>query len=157
MDISKASNFERFIFDLLGQDGQRTAALFKQVDETGSFDLSADPAFQTLQQFGFFSGSSSHQNRLDTIRQIDTKYGVMIDPHTADGVQVARHYLQPGIPMIVLETALPIKFAETIEAALGRPAECPPAFQSIKTLPQRVQTMRPDVNQVKAFITSHLQ
>ena len=157
MDISKASNFERFIFDLLGQDGQRTAALFKQVDETGSFDLSADPAFQTLQQFSFFSGSSSHQNRLDTIRQIDAEYGVMIDPHTADGVQVARHYLQPGIPMIVLETALPIKFAETIEAALGRPAECPPAFQSIKILPQRVQTMRPDVNEVKAFITSHLQ
>ncbi len=157
MDISKASNFERFIFDLLGQDGQRTAALFKQVDETGSFDLSADPAFQTLQQFSFFSGSSSHQNRLDTIRQIDAEYGVMIDPHTADGVQVARHYLQPGIPMIVLETALPIKFAETIEAALGRPAECPPAFQSIKILPQRVQTMRPDVNEIKAFITSHLQ
>lgn len=81
----------------------------------------------------------------------------MIDPHTADGVQVARYHLQAGIPMIVLETALPIKFAETIEATLGRPADCPPAFQNIKTLPQRVQTMAPDVNQVKTFITSHLQ
>ncbi|CAN1534370.1 ThrC Threonine synthase [Burkholderiaceae bacterium] len=157
MDISKASNFERFIFDLLGQDGQRTAALFKQVDETGGFNLSADPTFHALQQFGFVSGSSSHQNRLETIRQIDAQYGVMIDPHTADGVQVARRYLQADIPMIVLETALPIKFEETIEAALGRPADCPLAFQSIKTLPQRVQTMAPDIKQVKSFITSHPQ
>jgi threonine synthase len=156
MDISKASNFERFVFDLLSQDGKRTAALFKQVEETGGFDLSNDPAYATMQQFGFASGRSTHADRLKTIRDVDGKYGVMIDTHTADGVKVAREYLQKDIPMLVLETALPIKFEETIQEALGRPADCPPAFKDIKSLPQRVEHIPADVNVVKQFIAQHV-
>jgi threonine synthase len=156
MDISKASNFERFIFDLLGQDGARTAKLFKQVEIEGGFDLSKDPAFQTIRQFGFVSGRSTHQNRLETIRNIDEQYGIMIDTHTADGIRVAREYLQKGIPMLVLETALPIKFEETIQEALGRPAECPNAFKDIKAKPQRVIHMPADTFQVKHFIEQHV-
>ena len=155
MDISKASNFERFIFDLLDQDGQRTAALFKQVDETGSFDLSADPAFQTLQQFGFFSGSSSHQNRLDTIRQIDADYGVMIDPHTADGVNVARSYLIPNEPMVVLETALPIKFSETIYEAIHQLPEIPAKFKDLTRLDLKYTVLPPDINLIKNYIETN--
>ena len=156
MDISKASNFERFVFDLLSQDGKRTAALFKQVEETGGFDLSNDPAYATMEQFGFASGRSTHADRLKTIRDVDGKYGVMIDTHTADGVKVAREYLQKDIPMLVLETALPIKFEETIQEALGRPAECPPAFKDIKSLPQRVEYIPADVEVVKHFIARHV-
>jgi len=156
MDISKASNFERFVFDLLSKDGKRTAALFKQVEETGGFDLSNDPAYATMQQFGFASGRSTHADRLKTIQDVDGKYGVMIDTHTADGVKVAREYLQKDIPMLVLETALPIKFEETIQEALGRPAECPPAFKDIKSLPQRVEHIPADVNVVKQFIAQHV-
>ena len=156
MDISKASNFERFVFDLLSHDGKRTAALFKQVEETGGFDLSNDPAYATMEQFGFASGRSTHADRLRTIQDVDGKYGVMIDTHTADGVKVAREYLQKDIPMLVLETALPIKFEETILEALGRPAECPPAFTNIKSLPQRVEFIPADVQVVKQFITKNL-
>jgi threonine synthase len=156
MDISKASNFERFVFDLLSQDGKRTAALFKQVEETGGFDLSNDPAYATMQQFGFASGRSTHADRLKTIQDVDGKYGVMIDTHTADGVKVAREYLQQDVPMLVLETALPIKFEETIQEALGRPAECPPAFKDIKSLPQRVEFIPADVGVVKQFIVQHV-
>ncbi|MFZ4118294.1 MAG: threonine synthase [Polynucleobacter sp.] len=156
MDISKASNFERFVFDLLSQDGKRTAALFKQVEETGGFDLSSDPAYATMQQFGFASGRSTHTDRLRTIRDVDGKYGVMIDTHTADGVKVAREYLQKDVPMLVLETALPIKFEETILEALGRPAECPPAFKDIKSLPQRVESIPAGVGVVKQFIARHV-
>jgi threonine synthase len=156
MDISKASNFERFVFDLYSQDGQATTSLFKQVEETGGFDISLEPFFQQMDQYGFQSGRSTHQNRLDTIRDIDRRYGVMIDTHTADGVKVARDHLEPGIPMLVLETALPIKFEETIEEALGRPAECPLAFKDVKLKPQRVVDVDADVAQVKAFITTHV-
>jgi threonine synthase len=156
MDISKASNFERFIFDLMGQDGKLTARMFKQVDEAGGFDISKDAVFKEMAKYGFQSGRSTHDNRIETIRNVDAQYGVMIDTHTADGVQVAREHLQAGIPMIVLETALPIKFEETIEIALGRPAECPAAFKDIKSLPQRVENIDADVSQVKAFITTHL-
>lgn len=156
MDISKASNFERFVFDLMGQNGPATAEMFKQVDTAGGFDISQDTVFQEIDQYGFQSGRSTHQNRLDTIRNVYEQYGVMIDTHTADGVKVAREHLQAGVPMIVLETALPIKFEETIEVALGRPAECPPAFKDIKSKPQRVENIDADVSQVKNFITSHL-
>jgi threonine synthase len=156
MDISKASNFERFVFDFMGRDGKATASMFKQVDETGGFDISKDTVFKELGQYGFQSGRSTHANRLETIRDIEKKYGVMIDTHTADGVKVAREHLQAGVPMIVLETALPIKFEETIQEALGRPAECPPAFRDIKSKPQRVVNIDADVNQVKDFITTHL-
>jgi threonine synthase len=155
MDISKASNFERFVFDFMGKDGKATAGMFKQVDESGGFDISKDAVFKDIAQYGFQSGRSTHENRLETIRNIDAQYGVMIDTHTADGVKVAREHLQAGIPMIVLETALPIKFEETIEVALGRPAECPPAFKDIKSKPQRVENIDADVNQVKHFITAH--
>ena len=156
MDISKASNFERFVFDLMGQDGQATARMFKLVDEAGGFDISKEVIFKEIGKYGFQSGRSTHQNRLDTIRDVDHRYGVMIDTHTADGVKVARDHLQSGIPMIVLETALPIKFEETFTLALGRPAECPPAFKDIKSKPLRVENINADVNEVKAFITSHL-
>ena len=156
MDISKASNFERFVFDLLGRDGKSTAALFAQVEKAGGFDLSKDVAFKEMSKYGFQSGRSTHQDRLQTIRDVYAHYGVMIDTHTADGVKVAREHLQSGIPMIVLETALPIKFEETIEEALGKPAECPPAFQNIKTRPQYVQKIAADVDQVKSFISTHL-
>jgi len=156
MDISKASNFERFVFDLMGQDGQATARMFKLVDEAGGFDISKEVIFKEIGKYGFQSGRSTHQNRLDTIRDVDHRYGVMIDTHTADGVKVARDHLQSGIPMIVLETALPIKFEETIKLALGRPAECPPAFKDIKSKPLRVENINADVNEVKAFIASHL-
>lgn len=156
MDISKASNFERFVFDLMGQNGPSTAAMFKQVDHAGGFDISKDAVFNEIAKYGFQSGRSTHQNRLETIRNIYEQYGVMIDTHTADGVKVAREHLQAGVPMIVLETALPIKFEETIELALGRPADCPPAFKDIKSKPQRVENIDADVNQVKNFISSHL-
>ena len=154
MDISKASNFERFVFDLLGRDAARTAELFgPQLAQTGRFDLSADPAFaQAAARYGFVSGKSTHADRLATIRDCWARHGVMIDTHTADGVKVAREHLQPGTPMLVLETALPIKFAATIQEALGREPDRPAKFVGIESLPKRVQVMDADVAAIKALI-----
>ena len=79
---------------------------------------------------------------------------VLIDTHTADGVKVARENLQGNIPMLVLETALPIKFAETIEEALGRTPDRPASFIGIEDKPQRVVDMKADVHQVKDFVAA---
>ena len=121
MDISKASNFERFVFDLLGRDARRTAQLFgPALAQQGAFDLHADPLFaQARSRYGFVSGRSTHANRLETLRDCARRLGQTIDPHTADAVKVAREHLQPGVPMIALETALPIKFAATL-VEIGR-------------------------------------
>jgi threonine synthase len=158
MDISKASNFERFVFDLLGRDGAKTKALFGDALSTqGQFDLSQDPRFaQAAGQYGFLSGKSTHADRLATIRDTHQRYGVTIDTHTADGVKVAREHRGDGsVPMIVLETALPIKFAQTIVEALGHAPERPAKFEGIEDLPKRVQVMPADLDLVKAYIARH--
>jgi threonine synthase len=154
MDISKASNFERFVFDLLGRDGNRVKALFGDALNTaGRFDLSADPAFaQAAGRYGFVSGKSTHANRLDTIRDTWQRHEIMIDTHTADGLKVAMEHRTPGVPMIVLETALPIKFAATIVEALGREPDRPAKFEGIEALPKRVTVMDADVAAIKALI-----
>ena len=156
MDISKASNFERFVFDLLGRDAAATRALFGDALATqGFFDLSADPRFpDAAGRYGFESGKSTHADRLATIRDCWQRHGQMIDTHTADGVKVARAHLGAE-PMVVLETALPIKFAETIEEALARLPERPARFDGIEDLPKRVQVMDADVGAVKDYIARH--
>jgi threonine synthase len=158
MDISKASNFERFIFDLLGRDGAQTRTLFgEQLNKTGAFDLSKDAAFSIAKtKYGFLSGKSTHADRLRTIRESWEQHGLMIDPHTADGVKVARQYREAGQPMIVLETALPIKFSETLGEALGREPERPAKFAGIEQLPKRVTVLDKDVQAVKDYIVRHV-
>lgn len=157
MDISKASNFERFVFDLLGRDAARTKQLFDdELRLHGRFDLGADPLFaQAASRYGFVSGKSTHANRLATIRDAFERFGVMIDTHTADGVKVARELRREGETVVVLETALPIKFAETIREALGRDPDRPARFEGIETLPKRVQVMQADAEAVKRYIRDH--
>ena len=158
MDISKASNFERFVFDLLGRDGAKTKALFGDaLSQSGQFDLSQDPRFaDAAAKYGFESGKSTHADRLATIKDNYQRHGVTIDTHTADGVKVAlEHHSDASVPMIVLETALPIKFAATIEEALGHSPERPAKFEGIEALPKRVQVMPADVTLIKAYIERH--
>lgn len=157
MDISKASNFERFVFDLVGRDPARCKALFADaLPREGRFDLSGDAVFaEAAAHYGFLSGRSTHADRLATIRDVDRRYAVVIDTHTADGVKVAREHTEPGVPMLVLETALPIKFAETIVEALGHEPERPAAYAGIESLPKRVKVMPADAGAIKAYIAEH--
>lgn len=152
MDISKASNFERFVYDLVDRDPAVVRTLWAKVDAGGSFDLNGTPYMARLQDFGFVSGRSTHADRLATIRDVWSRYQTMIDTHTADAVKVAREYRQPGIPMVVLETAQAVKFSETIQEALGRDPVRPADFDGIETLPQRVEVMDADPEAVKACI-----
>ena len=159
MDISKASNFERFVFDLVERDPARVAALWREVDAGGSFDLSGTAAFARMGEgFGFISGKSTHADRLNTIRTVFERYGIMVDTHTADGLKVAWQHvsgISAGVPVLVLETALPVKFADTIREALGKEPERPASLEGIEALPQRVEVMGPDVEAVKAFVAAH--
>jgi threonine synthase len=152
MDISKASNFERYVFDAVGRDGAAVRALWAQLDAGGSFDLAGTPHWDRVRASGFVSGRSTHADRLATIRAVHARSGVVIDPHTADGVKVAREHLVPGVPTVCLETALPAKFAETIVEAIGREPERPAGCAGIESRPQRFETMPADVARLKAYI-----
>jgi threonine synthase len=157
MDISKASNFERFVFDLVGRNPDTVRELWQQVDSGKGFDLSGNATFaEAAAKYGFVSGKSTHLDRLKTIRQLDEEDQVVIDTHTADGVKVARELRQQGELVVCLETALPAKFAETIIEALGHEPMRPAGFEHIETLPQRVTELNADVQLVKDFITNNI-
>ncbi|MEW6677890.1 MAG: threonine synthase [Pseudomonadota bacterium] len=155
MDISKASNFERFIADLTGRNSATVADLWRAVDQGDSFDLKHDGLFDQVPAFGLVSGKSTHADRLATIRMCWEKYATVIDTHTADGLKVGLEHRQPGIPLVCLETALPAKFEETIVEALGRKPERPSGMENIETLPRRVEVMDADAGAIKAFIARH--
>jgi threonine synthase len=152
MDISKASNFERFVFDLLGRDGARVRQLFTQPQ----FALAPHEHSRIAEAFGFVSGRSTHADRVATIRDAWQRTHTMIDPHTADGLKVARERQRAGVPMLVLETALPVKFAATIREALGREPERPPGFEGIEQLPKRFAVVPADTAAVKRYIEAHV-
>jgi threonine synthase len=154
MDISKASNFERFVFDLLARDPTRTADLFTRQVAQGGFTLGA-AEFAPASSFGFVSGRSTHAERLATIRATHQDAGVIVDPHTADGLMVGREHVEAGVPMIVLETALPAKFAGTIREAIGREPDRPAALRDIEALPRRFTVMPADAERVKRYIAEH--
>jgi threonine synthase len=144
MDISRASNFERYAFELVGRDPRRVAALWDRLARDGEFELSGAS--------GFVSGRSTHADRLATIRLVRRKYGRVIDPHTADGVKVGLAHRDPKTPLICLETALPAKFAATIAEALGEEPARPAGFEDLEQRPQRVEVIMPDARAVKRCI-----
>ncbi|MCB1639503.1 MAG: threonine synthase, partial [Thiothrix sp.] len=161
MDISKASNFERFIFDLSWRDGERVRRLWSAVEQGGAFDLTQeqddeDTLFARVPGFGFRSGSSSHAERMATIRTCWERYGMMIDTHTADGLKVALEQRETGVPMIVLETAQPAKFEASIIEALGHRPARPAGMEDLEQRPQRFDVMDADVEAIKHFITERV-
>lgn len=154
MDISKASNLERFIFELVGQDPSRVADFFRSIDAQGFVDLSAEQSrFES--EFGIVSGTSTHADRLATIRSVHEASGEIIDPHTADGVKVAREYVETDVPMLVLETAKPQKFAETITEAIGVELELSAELQRMLAAPQHVTEMADDEQALRAFVAAN--
>ena len=158
MDISKASNFERFIYDLLDRDALRVRSLWEQLEREGAFDLSADPCWPLVKErYGFASGSSNHSLRMRTIREIDRKTSRLIDPHTADGVAVAQAWREPGIPMICLETAQPLKFAASIREAVGHPPPLPEGMVDPAQRVQRYVRMPKDLALLKSYLRTQIE
>jgi len=154
MDISKSSNFERYAFDLVGRDPFRLKSLWTELDANGVFALAGTEIFRHVADTGFVSGSSTHADRVATIRRVWKDYGVMVDPHTADGVKVGLEHREQGVALVCMETAQPAKFAETIREALGREPSRPAGFEDLEKLPQRVEVLDADVGKVKHYIAA---
>ena len=155
MDISKASNFERFVFDLTGRDPQQVRALWQAVEAGRSFDLKPGGLFERVAEYGLVSGASNHAHRMETIRTVYEVYGTMIDTHTADGIKVGLEYREPGVPLICMETAQPAKFEEAIREALGVAPQRPADLVDLEARPQRKVVLDADVAAIKQFIATH--
>jgi threonine synthase len=156
MDISKASNFERFVWDIVNQDGATVTDLYRQIAQGGSFALERDEYRRAISDSGFSSGSSSHSRRLSAIKEVFDRTGRIIDTHTADAFTVSRAAAakSPDVPMLILETALPAKFGETIQEALGKPAPRPAGLQDLETRTRRVEPMDNDAKAVRSYLAN---
>ena len=156
MDISKASNFERYIYDIVGRNAGRIRELWTQLALKGGFALTESEMAQ-VRESGFVSAKSTHADRINTIREVFEKEGLIVDPHTADGIFAARQYVRAGVKMLSLETALPAKFAATIQEAIGAAPEVPSSYVGIENREQHVTVMPADVGAVKEFISETLK
>jgi len=157
MDISKASNFERYVYDVVGRDPDAVRDLWARLAKDGGFDLAGTDAWKAVGASGFASGRSTHADRIATIRDVASRYGVVVDPHTADGIKVGREHRDPAVPLLCVETALPAKFAATIREALGSDPSRPPAFDGLESRPQHRTVIANDADVVRAFVAAHAQ
>ena len=155
MDISKASNFERYMFDIVDRDAMLLRELWWELDTRGEFHLGNTPLWPAITGSGIVSGRSTHSDRVRTIRTVQQRHGIVVDPHTADGIKVALEHLDRDVPMICLETALPAKFPATIVEAIGEVPARPPVYAGLEARPQRFESMPADAERVKAFIAQH--
>src|SRR3989344_892320 len=155
MDISKASNFERYIFELSGRKPERIKELWDNLSEKGFFDISGSPDFSKIGETGIVADSSSHKDRIATIKHVYEKYSVLIDPHTADGVKAALSYREDGVPLLCMETALPAKFAESIREAIGNDPPYPEDRTKPSDIEEKFEVMESHAEKVKEFIEAH--
>lgn len=155
MDISKASNLERFLYDLNGRDPEQTRRMFAELATSGQIDLSGSSAFDRVSEFGFLSGRSRHADRVDTIKRVHERFGIVLDPHTADGLTVAERCREVSVPVVCLETAQPCKFEETIAEALGRVPERPSGYADLESRAQRCEEMDADPETLRDYIGAH--
>jgi threonine synthase len=154
MDISKASNFERYVFDLVDRDPVRVRELWRRVEAGGEFDLSGSAYYRRVEETGFVSDFSTHADRLETIRRVHARYGYIVDTHTADGIKVGLGFRERGVPLVCLETALAVKFDAAIREALGVAPPRPKAYENLESLPQRFDVIDADADAVKAYIAA---
>jgi threonine synthase len=157
MDISRASNFERFMFDAVGRDSAKLRALWQSVDRGAAFDIGETALLDTERAFAFVSGSSTHEQRIATMRHVHKHFRAVIDTHTADGVKVGLEHREKGVPLICLETAQPVKFADAIQEALSRQPDCPAHCRGLEQLPQRVAVMAADTAAIKDYIAQRCE
>ena len=156
MDISKASNFERLFYDMVEGDSSQVRQFVEKLNKDGKVDMThygITP--QKFQDLGFFSGTSTHQDRINTINQVYATSRSIIDPHTADAVTVGmRLFDNRDVPMICFETALPVKFEQTINEALGFVPPRVPRFRDLESSIGRhgFHNMSVDANALKQYI-----
>jgi len=153
MDIAKASNFERYVYDLSDGDTTAISRWFGHLRAGAPVDLSS--LRHAVAASGFEAGTSTHRDRLSTIRAVYENKDIVIDPHTADGVTVGQQLAEDGVPLVCLETARAVKFSDTIREALGWVPGSAEAVADLLDRPHHITLIAADVAAVKAEIAHH--
>lgn len=134
MDISKASNYERPAFDIFGRDPKILKEYMSVFEKTGRVDFKdfgmGPEVFPAL---GFYAGSSTHKDRVATIKKVYADAQLLIDTHTADAVTVAKRFgAREGVPLVSMATAMPVKVEDAIREAIGSVPERQERFKGLE-------------------------
>jgi len=150
MDIQVASNFERFLYYLNGQDAQKTKSDMDEFSSAGKLTFSAEQ--QQEIKATFQSKTVSEDETLATIRDFHGETGYVLDPHTAVGVNAALALRSDDVPMVCLATAHPAKFGAAVEKAIGKPPEMPESLQGLSEKESRCEILDADGSKIRNFV-----
>jgi threonine synthase len=153
MDIQVASNFERYLYYLVGQDAARLSSMMSGFAELGELavELNADGQVDDL----FAAGRGDTENTLAVIKRYHAEHGYVLDPHTAVGVFVAEELASSDAPTICLATAHPAKFTQAIVDAIGEEVHHP-TLDALADAPTRCDSIENDVDAVKQYLVKHI-
>jgi len=152
MDIQVSSNFERALYDALGQDAAPLRALMDDL-KGGAFAVPGD-ALAALRRI-YASGRVSEDETLATIARTHAATGELLCPHSAVGVAVAERHLGPT-PMVTLATAHPAKFPDAVERATGLRPALPPRLADLMDRPERLTRLPGRLDAVQARVLQNL-
>jgi threonine synthase len=146
MDIGISSNFERYLYYLMGEDANRLNQAMKSFNQTGKLSVSTAELHTARQDFA--SGCAQEDSVLSTIKAYDQSHNYLLDPHTACGVS-ACDQLRGSLSwagaskhhMVVLGTAHPGKFGDAVKAATGRPVVLPEGLARVQHAPTRFEVL----------------
>ena len=149
MDIQVSSNFERLLYDVLKKDDKKVSSLMASLITEGSFDLNKEEV-NTIKK-DFMAIKISDEKTLSIIKKFEKKYNFILDPHTATAVGAANEIKQDS-ETIVLGTAHPYKFLETIKKATGKDIKTPNQFLNILDKKEKYDILENKVSEVKKYI-----
>lgn len=149
MDIQVASNFERYLYYLLGE---RPAALVEFMQAFAREGRAALPAAPGTADFAATAVDVADTSA--TIRAVYREHGYVLDPHTAVGLAAARRFPATG-PTICLATAHPAKFPEAVDEAIGAPLARHPRLEALRGKPSRTTVLPASLEAVRGFIERH--
>ncbi len=149
MDIQVASNFERLLYDVLGQDDHKVKVLMSKLISEGSFTLSKEEVDNIKKDFS--AVKINDKETLMIIQEFDKKHNFILDPHTATAVG-ASNKIRNNSETVILGTAHPYKFLETVKLATGKEIKSPKQFSRILDKKEKYDILDNQISKIKDYI-----
>jgi len=153
MDIQVSSNFERLLFEMNDRDGGATAEQLTSFRSSGHLLLEPDQ-FSSWITPTFRAGRCDDSQTLATIASVHASTNMLIDPHTAVGVAVARESIERGVPMVTMATAHPAKFPDAVQKATGVRPQLPEHLADLMSRPEHTKVLPNDLSTIESYIDS---
>ena len=149
MDIQVSSNFERLLFDVVSEDDKRVSLLMNNLSSKGFFKLNKKEV--EIIKKDFCAEKINDKDTLSIIKDIDSKSNFVLDPHTATAVGAAKK-INDLSSTIVLGTAHPYKFLETVKMATGKEVQPPIQLSKTGDKEEKYDILENDISRIKNYI-----